>query len=167
VLGEEELIPGPDELESRTSDDFSLVRDELPPVPVDTEGMDEIKRLLGAVARVIEEAAQTVGRPDGFSMSLRAGQLRIADRYPFLDPFAGELEYLTGEIVFVGGASAAEFVEGFGEALKLAVQDVARSTAYADRFCSYVIEDLNKLLTRERAEFEKYGIDKVIGEIVS
>lgn len=165
--GEEELVSNPEELESRTSDDFSLVRDELPPVPDDTEGMDEIKRLLGEVARVIEEAAQAVGRPDGFSMALRGAQLRIADRYPFLDPFAGEFEYLTGEIVFVGRTRAAEFVEGFGEALKLAVQDVARSTAYADRFCSYVIEDLNKLLTRERAEFEKYGIDKVIGEIVS
>jgi len=167
VLEEDELFPDSEDIESRPSDDFSMVRDELPPLTDDTEDMNEIKRLMGEVARVIEEAAQAVGRPDSFSMSLRAGQLKIADRYPFLDPFAGEFEYLTGEIVFVGRATAAEFVTGFGEALKLAVQDVARSTAYADRFCSYVIEDLNKVQSREQAELEKYGIDKVIGEIVS
>jgi hypothetical protein len=167
LLAEDELGADLYEQESRPSAGLSLVRDELLPVAADAEDMNEIKRLMGDIARVIEEAAQSVGRPDSFSMSLRAGQLKIADRYPFLDPFAGEFEYLTGEIVFVGKASAAEFVAGFGEALKLAVQDVARSTAYADRFCSYVIEDLNKLLARERVELQRYEIDKVIGEIVS
>ena len=167
VLSEAGFGADEDEKESRSTAGLSLVRDELLPVLTDSEDMNDIKRLMGEIARAIEEAAQAVGRPDGFSMSLRGAQLRIADRYPFLDPFAGEFEYLTGEIVFVGKASAAEFMEGFGEALKLAVQEVARSTDYADRFCSYVIEDLNKLLSRERAEFEKYGIDKVIGEIVS
>ena len=167
LLSKDEIGAASDAQEPRTTAGLSLVRNELLPVAADTGEMNDIKRLMGEIARVIEEAAQAVGRPDGFSMSLRGAQLKIADRYPFLDPFAGEFEYLTGEIVFVGQASAAEFIAGFGEALKLAVQEVARSTAYADRFCSYVIEDLNKLLSSERAEFERYGIDKVISEIVS
>jgi hypothetical protein len=166
-LFEEELPAAGSEEESRPSAGLSLVRDELLPVAADGEDMNEIKRLMAEIARVIEEAAQATGRPDSFSMSLRAGQIKIADRYPFLDPFAGEFEYLAGEIVFVGHAQGDEFVAGFAEALKIAVQEVARSTAYADRFCSYVIEDLNKLLTRERAEFERYGIDKYIAEIIS
>jgi hypothetical protein len=166
-LFEEGLLADGDEEESRPSAGLSLVRDELLPVAADGEDMNEIKRLMAEIARVIEGAAQATGRPDSFAMSLRAGQIKIADRYPFLDPFAGEFEYLGGEIVFVGHADADEFVAGFAEALKIAVQDVARSTAYADRFCSYVIEDLNKLLSREQAEFEKYGIDKSIAEIIS
>ena len=129
--------------------------------------MAETKRLMGEIARAIEEAAQSVGRPDSFSMSLRAGQLRIADRFPFLDPFAGEFEYLAGEIVFVGHATAEEFIVGLTEALKLAVEAVTQSTAYADRFRSYVTEDLRKLLARERDEFEKLGLDQVIEEIIS
>jgi hypothetical protein len=167
VFSEDDFEAEPSEQETQSPVGLSLVRDELLTVGADADAMNDIKRLMGEVARVIEEAAQAVARPDSFSMSLRSGQLKIADRYPFLDPFAGEFEYLTGEIVFVGRASASEFVTGFAEALKIAVQEVARSTAYADRFCSYVIEDLNKLLTRERAEFEKYGIDNVIKEIVS
>ena len=147
--------------------DLSVGLDELPLPDADAEAMAETKRLMGEIARAIEEASQAVGRPDSFSMSLRAGQLRIADRFPFLDPFAGEFEYLAGEIVFVGDATAEEFVVGFTEALKLAVEGVRRSTAYADRFRSYVTEDLQKLLARERDEFEKLGLDQVIEELLT
>jgi hypothetical protein len=129
--------------------------------------MAEIKRLMAEIARAIEEAAQAIGRPDSFSMSLRAGQLKIADRFPFLDPFAGEFEYLAGEIVFVGHATAEEFVAGLTEALKLAIEAVTRSTAYADRFRSYVIEDLQRLLARQRPEFERFGLDQVIQQIIT
>jgi len=122
---------------------------------------------MAEIARAIEEAAQAVGRSDSFSMSLRAGQLKIAGRFPFLDPFAGEFEYLAGEIVFVGRATAEEFVAGLTEALKLAIDAVRRSTAYADRFRSYVIEDLQKLLARDRVEFERFGLDQVIHQIIT
>lgn len=145
----------------------SLVWDELPTAGAGAETMAEIKRLMGEIARAIEGAAQAVGRPDGFSMSLRAAQLKVADRFPFLDPFAGEFEYLAGEIVFVGHATAEEFVTGLTEALKLAIEAVTRSTAYADRFRSYVSEDLQKLLARERAEFERFGVDQVIQQIAT
>ena len=136
------------------------------PSPVDPDAMTEVKRLLGEIARTIEEAAQAVDRPESFSMSLRAGQLKIADRYPFLDPFAGEIEYLTGEIVFVGQATVADFITGLTEALKLAVEAVMKSTAYPDRFRAYVTEDLQKLLARERLELERLGLDQAIEQLI-
>jgi hypothetical protein len=144
-----------------------LVREELPQFEPDSEAMTETKRLMGEIARVIEEAAQAVGRPDSFSMSLRAGQLSVADRFPFLDPFAGDFEYLAGEIVFVGRATVEEFVAGLTEALRFATESVARTTAYADRFRAYVGEDLHKLFARERADFQKLGLDKVLEQIVA
>jgi hypothetical protein len=147
-------------------EDLAFVRDEIETKTADVEAMTEIKRLMGEIARVIEEAAQSVSRPDSFSMSLRAGQLEIADRYPFLDPFAGEFEYLAGEIVFVGHATAERFVEGLTVALKLAIEAVALSTTYSDRFRTYVTEDLRKLNTRERGEFERFGLENVIQQIL-
>ncbi len=162
----EALTPGlAEEFIEPQSGNLSVVRDELPPVAADAEAMTETKRLMGEIARVIEEAAQAVGPPDSFPMSLRAGQLKIADRFPFLDPFAGEFEYLAGEVVFVGHATADEFVVGFTEALKLAMEAVTRSTAYPDRFRLYVAEDLHKLLAREKAEFERLGLAQVVREI--
>ena len=145
-----------------------LAQDDLAPAAEEeVEQMSEIKRLMGEIARTIEEAAQSVGRPDSFSMSLRAGQLRIADRFPFLDPFAGEFEYLAGEIVFVGRATADNFVEGLTAALKLAIDAVMQSTAYPDRFRSYVSEDLWKLHKRQQAELEKFGLEDVVQQLTT
>ncbi|PYT02295.1 MAG: hypothetical protein DMF60_21750 [Acidobacteria bacterium] len=134
--------------------------------PSGAEAITEVRRLMGEIARTIEEAAQAVDRPESFSMSLRAGQLKIADRYPFLDPFAGEIEYLTGEIVFVGQATVEDFIAGLTEALKLAVLAVTKSTAYPERFRAYVTEDLRKLLARERQQFEGLGLDQSIEQII-
>src|SRR5205085_5721352 len=65
------------------------------------EAFAEIKRLMGEIVRTVEESIRAAGARDSFAIHLRAGQLKVADRYSFLDPFGGEFEYLAGEIVFV------------------------------------------------------------------
>jgi hypothetical protein len=145
---------------------MSLGSEEFP-LASDDQTMTELKRLMGEIAGTIEGSAQAVDRHDRFAMCLRAGQLKIAERYPFLDPFASEFEYLAGEIVFVGHATSEQFVAGLTEALMLAVDSLAESNAYGERFRGYVREDLGKLLARNRTEIENYGLDHVIEEIVS
>jgi hypothetical protein len=133
----------------------------------DDETMWELKRLMGEIARAIEGAAQAVDHHDSFSLALRAGQLKIADQYPFLDPFRNEFEYLDGELVFVGKATADDFVVGLTEALDLAIAGVSRSTEYGDKFRGYVVEDLRSLLARDRSEFERFGLDQVIEHLLA
>ena len=133
----------------------------------DDETMWELKRLMGEIARTIEGAAQAVDHHDSFSLALRAGQLKIADQYPFLDPFRNEFEYLDGELVFVGAATAEDFVVGLTEALDLAIAGVSRSTEYGDKFRGYVVEDLRSLLARDRSEFERFGLDQVIEHLLA
>ena len=131
------------------------------------EAMWELKRMMGEIARAIEGAAQAVDHHDSFSMSLRAGQIKVADQYPFLDPFRNEFEYLDGEIVFVGQATSEEFVAGLTAALELAILGVAQSTEYGERFRGYVIEDLRKLLVRDRSELDRFGLDQVIEHLLT
>ena len=150
---------------SAHSNDVSL--GEEVPVVVGDEAISELKRLMGEIARTIEEAAQAVDHHDSFSMALRAGQLKVADQYPFLDPFRNEFEYLAGEIVFVGQATAEDFVAGLTEALELAILGVARSTEHGDRFRAYVIEDLRKLLARDRSELESVGLVQVVERLLT
>jgi len=130
------------------------------------ETMWELKRLMGEIARTIEGAAQAVDHHDSFSLALRAGQLEIADQYPFLDPFRNEFEYLDGELVFIGKATAEDFVVGLTEALDLAIAGVSRSTEYGDKFRGYVVEDLRALLARDRSVFERFGLDQVIEHLL-
>lgn len=154
-------------LTEQIANELSLGREEFSREGDDRGTMTELKRLMGEIAGTIEGSAQAVDRHDGFAMCLRAGQLKIAERYPFLDPFASEFEYLAGEIVFVGHATAEQFVVGLTEALALAVKSLAETNAYGEKFRAYVREDLGKLLARNRTEFESYGLDQVIEEIVS
>jgi len=138
--------------------------------PVDLqeeETMAEIKRLMGEIARTIDEACRAIEQRDAFSMYLRAGQLKIADRYPFLDPFGAEFEYLSGEIVFIGKASPTQFREGLTESLRLAVVGVGQSSAQPARLRGAVTEDLRKLLERLRPDLERYGIVESIEWILN
>jgi len=134
-----------------------------------TEGqiMNEVKRLLGEIARTIEDAARAIEQRDTFSIYLRAGQLKVADRYPFLDPFGAEFEYLAGEIAFVGNAAPWEFIEGFTEALKLAVEGVAQASVQGTKIRAEVADALQRLLDRNRAEFVEYGLDGSVEQIIA
>jgi hypothetical protein len=146
-------------------DDFK-VSDEFQKAS-EAEVMAEVKRLMAEVARTIEEAVESVEHRSTFPIHLRAGQLKVADRYPFLDPFGPEFEYLAGEIVFVGHVSPAEFVEGLTEALKLAVDGVAQVSAQSVRLRSRVADALHSLLNRQTTELEAYGLDESVREILN
>jgi hypothetical protein len=136
-------------------------------VAENAEEMAEVKRLMGEIARTIESATKEVEPGDSFSIYLRAGQLKVADRYPFLDPFGAEFEYLGGEIAFVGRSGTQDFIEGLTEALRHAVAGVVQTSVQPTRLRIYIVEDLRQLLTRSRAEFEKYGLDKAVEDIIN
>jgi hypothetical protein len=133
----------------------------------DAEALVEVKRLMGEVAKTIEEAAQAVEQRAIFPMYLRTSQLKIADRYPFLDPFGAEFEYLAGEIAFIGKASPADFIAGLTEALSLAVVSVIQSSTQPARMRARVAEDLERLSARLGPELERFGLDRSVEQIMS
>jgi len=128
--------------------------------------MIEVKRLMGEIARTIEEAIRAVSQQSNFAMHMRAGQLRVADRYPFLDPFGNEFEYLAGEIAFVGKAKPDDFINGLTEALRIALASAIQSTSQPARLRAIAAEDLRLLGERYRSEFEEFGLDQAIERIL-
>jgi len=127
--------------------------------------MVEIKRLMAELARTLEESVKAAEQRDSFSMHIRTGQLQVADRYPFLDPFGAEFEYLAGEIVFVGHTQPEEFIAGLTEALKLAVIAAIQASPQPARLRSIIAEDLRWLRDHQKNDLERYGLDQVIEEI--
>ena len=147
-----------------------LRRQDVPARAEDTgeaEAMAEIKRLMGEIASTIETAARSVETRDTFSMYLRAGQLKIADRYPFLDPFGNEFEYLGGEIVFVGAEKPEAFIAGVTEALKLAVTSIIETSSQSVRLRARIEEDMGQLMERLRPELGAFGLDQYIEQIIT
>ncbi|PYP88113.1 MAG: hypothetical protein DMF61_08435 [Blastocatellia bacterium AA13] len=128
----------------------------------DALSMATIKQLLGEIAGAIEKSVRAVEPRDTFAMYLRAGQLKIADRYPFLDPFGAEFEYMTGEIAFVGRATPTEFIDGMTEALRLAMNSITDTSSQPSRLRARVSDDLHNLLESRKDEFEPFGLDHAI-----
>lgn len=161
-----------DEAHDPITSDLLLVHSDLQATGLlkrgsDADVMAEVKRLMGEIARTLEEATQAVEPRDSFPIHLRAGQLKIAERYPFLDPFGVEFEYLAGEIVFVGRASHSEFVQGLTEALKLAAETTIKSSPQPVRLRARVTDELEWLLKRQKTELEQYRLDQSIEEIIA
>lgn len=127
--------------------------------------MAEIKGLLGEIAKTIEDVMRIVEQRDDFSMHLRAGQLKIANQYPFLDPFGAEFEYMEGEIVFVGKASAEEFIAGVTDALRLAVTSAVQSSTNPARLRSFIVDKLRFIFNRNREQYIEHGLDASLEQI--
>jgi hypothetical protein len=127
--------------------------------------MAEIKRLMGEITKAIEDVMRIVEQRDDFPMHLRAGQLKIANQYPFLDPFGAEFEYLEGEIVFVGKVTAEEFIAGVTEALRLAVTSAVQSSASAMRLRSFIVDKLRFIFTRNREDYVACGLHESLEQI--
>ncbi|HJQ68292.1 MAG TPA: hypothetical protein VKA70_04945 [Blastocatellia bacterium] len=128
--------------------------------------MIEVKRLMGEIARTVEDAIRAVSQHSNFAMHLRAGQLRVADRYPFLDPFGNEFEYLAGEIAFVGKVKPDDFINGLTEALRIALASALQSVGQPARLRAIATEDLRRLAGRYRTEFEEFGLDQAVERII-
>jgi hypothetical protein len=127
--------------------------------------MAEIKKLMGEIAKAIEDVLRIAEPRDEFPMHLRAGQLKLANQYAFLDPFGAEFEYMEGEIIFVGQASAEEFISGVTDALRLAFISALQSSANAPRLRSFVIDKLRFIFNRSREEYVNYGLDAALEQI--
>jgi hypothetical protein len=128
--------------------------------------MIEVKRLMGEIARTLEDALRAVSQQSNFAMHLRAGQLRVADRYPFLDPFGNEFEYLAGEIAFVGKVTPDDFISGLTEALRIALASAVQSTGQPARLRARAAEDLRLLGQLHRSGFEEFGLDQAVERII-
>ena len=151
---------------------LAVVRDEAkaaatPRAEADTnDAIGQLVRLMSDVAATIEDAVATRDGSNGFAIELRAGQLEVADRYPFLDPFAAEFEYHAGEIAFVGNVDPADFAAGLGEALHVAVAGLSRRDGVeGDRLRQRVADALGELYETRRAEFDSFGLAGLLGYI--
>jgi hypothetical protein len=132
----------------------------------EAEAMIGIKRVMAEIASTIEGATKQVENRNTFSMYLRAGQLKIADRYPFLDPFGAEFEYHAGEIAFIGNDKPEIFIEGVTEALRLAVVGVVEASTAPDRLRTQIHTDLYALSEQRGQELKDLGLEDSIQQII-
>lgn len=130
-----------------------------PPVSEDVDATAPLVMLMSEVIATVEAAVTAREGAGTFAIELRSGLLEVADRYPFLDPFAAEFEYHAGEIVFLGAVDPEELAVGLGEALHIAVSALERrDAADGERLRRRVAEALAALYEERREEFDAFGL---------
>ncbi len=131
-----------------------------------SDDMAPLVLLMSDVVATIENAVVSREGPGGFAIELRAGQLDVADRYPFLDPFAAEFEYHAGEIAFVGNVDPEDFAIGLGEALRVAVAGLSRrDVPDGEKVRARISSSLAELYENRQAEFDAFGLAGLLSYI--
>jgi hypothetical protein len=87
-----------------------------------------------------------------FDKILKKKFVENAERYAFLDPFAGEFEYDSGRIIFSGFATDRELVEGITNSIKQLTEELGmvsqfleNSAAWSQRYSNQLAEFNAKL----------------------
>lgn len=87
-------------------------------VSAETATSPHLLQSLEAMLNLFEEAHEANSRSQlGFSVLLRKKFIQKADRFPFLDPFAGELTYTDGKVSLRGSHRTMEVAQGVIESL--------------------------------------------------
>jgi hypothetical protein len=112
----------------------------------ETRTNSRLLQSLEALLNLFEMAHAAKGRSKpGFSVLLRKKFIQKADRFPFLDPFAGELTYIAGKMSLKGSHRPVEVAQGVVDSLlelgkELGIMDAARPrmnewlSKYADEY---------------------------------
>lgn len=127
----------PDEIVLATLDDpalFTVYRADLAHAYGDAVNFaDSFARqdMLALWQRVLQSIETTLNDKTGaFNTAFKRACNTNAAAYPFLDPFAGELEYKAGALKFAGQASVAQFNAGMSKTLAQALRDLATQPAH-------------------------------------
>ena len=80
---------------------------------------------------ILRQFETTLGDKTGaFVTAFKRACIAQAASYPFLDPFAAELEYKDGNLKFIGQASVGEFNESLGKTLAQTVRDLTAQPSF-------------------------------------
>jgi hypothetical protein len=86
--------------------------------------------MLALWSQVLVRIETTVGNKNGaWVIAFKRACIANATAFPFLDPFAAELEYKDGVVKFTGQASVAQFNAGMSKTLAQAVRELAAQPA--------------------------------------
>jgi hypothetical protein len=106
---------------------ISTSKDKAAPQPLPRREASE-ESVIGPLEEFLDlfERTMRTGRflKGDFNTALKKKFVEKADSYAFLDPFAGEFEYVDGEIRFEGDAPPEEVLRGVTESVKELAQEV-------------------------------------------
>ncbi len=98
----------------------------------DSISRQEVLAFWQAVLKAMETTVDQQMGPETFATGLKRVFVAQAEKYSFLDPFAAEFEYSSGELKFEGQASLAELNQGLCASLVQTLRELAATPDHKD-----------------------------------
>jgi hypothetical protein len=112
---------------------LSLVNGGAAPAGSEADTLAMLEELFGLAAEVV--TAQRV--QPGFDRRLKQKLLAKAERFPFLDPFAGEFEFADRKILFAGDTPHRELVEALIETVTELATEAGAQAVFRERLAGW------------------------------
>lgn len=103
--------------------------------------------MLEALLGIFEKVVREKNKKADFQKLLKQKFVENADRFTFLDPFAGEFEYAQGKIAFSGRVSDQDLVDGVVTAVKQMARELGMQAALIDDLDLWTKEFADELAT--------------------
>jgi len=115
------------------------------PVPEQADHPQTVIMMLESLLSIFEKVVGGKKKKADFQKLLKQKLVEKADRFAFLDPFAGEFEYAEQKITFSGRTSARHLVEGVVSVVKEMALDLGVHAALIENLDSWLDEYADEL----------------------
>jgi hypothetical protein len=137
-----------------------------PPGGESNGGPKDIIPILQDILSRVEKLADIGSRKGVFLREFKRSLIEKAEKYPFLDPFAGEFDYKDGAIGFKGEAGTKELARGIGECLRLTLYHIEDELPKHNKTLpAKLVLEIEALLERHREGTKRLGVDTLLHSI--
>jgi hypothetical protein len=126
--------------------------------------LQDLLKVLQDTISTIETVVDGLIKKGTFSSELKRTLVKKSNEYPFLDPFAAELKYEDGKIVFTGNTAIHELTKGLGECLGLTIEALSSKFSQKKIF-DQVKGELDQIKVDFRKEIKKFNLETAMPEI--
>ncbi|MBI5043283.1 MAG: hypothetical protein HZC10_05535 [Nitrospirae bacterium] len=133
-------------------------------IKIDGADVKDLLLLIQEIFSGAERVVDSMFKKGDFVFALKKASTDIADRYPFMDPFAGEFDYKDGKLVYAGGAEAKKLLEGSTEALKVMLNEFS-ARASENGILPKIKAELQPVREKYREQIEAFNIASAMPQL--
>ncbi len=111
-------------------------------IKIDGADVKDLLLVIQEIFSVTERVVDSMFKKGDFLFMLKKTSTDMADKYSFLDPFAGEFDYKDGKLAYSGNVESKKLLEGIAEVLKIMLNEFSAKASQ------------NGVLTRVKADIQ-------------
>lgn len=131
---------------------------------------EDLKELISILQEVLSQAGKLIDgvsrRKGAFDRVFKESLIEKSEEFPFLDPFAGEFEYLNGTIRFTGEAGKEDFAKGITESFRSALSHFEEELPKEKMVSLKLKAGIESILEHHGEALKRLEIEDIISSLI-